>query len=259
MRAANLLGFMTALVITLPVAQGGVITWGTPADISGPTDVLTDGTVVDAFGFLPSGGEPTVNGVSFPAFATSGLTTSITNGNVTLSTTGSNDILDYGGFGGGGLTGNYASLMGAGDYAYAMGSDGTIVAQPLKVTVGGLTTGDSYQIEIWVNDSRIGPNGGLTSRYETVDGGPTLDFYLSGTGNGQYVIGTFVAPSPSVSFVLQGYDTNGSDLSAASQLNALEVLQVDPDPVPEPSSLILVGLGTLGFWSLRRVRKTQLS
>jgi hypothetical protein len=221
------------------------VIWNTPQNISAPTDVQTNGSLVYAFGF--AGTSETVNGITFATFATPGTTTSVTNGNLTLSTTGANPISNFAAFGAAApLTGSYAALMNAADYAMASGA----TAQPLDVTLGGLTLGATYQVEIWVNDARTGFN----TRSETA-GPTTLQFQVSATGNGQFETGTFTATGTSQMFVLQGSDTVHP--FSASQLNAIELLQTSS--VPEPATFALTG-GILALSSLllrRRSKKTQ--
>ena len=171
-RAASLLG--AVFLLALPAAQGS-ISWGTPANISGPSDVLT-GDVVDTCNF--SGGSLTVNTVPFSNCKQPDAT-SVTTGNVTVSTPGPYDVVDNTSAFTGSMPGNYGLLLGAADYAAGnSGIPGSseLIAQPLTVTIAGLVSTDTYEIEIWVNDSR--PSIGDT-RTETVDGGDTLDFYVA--------------------------------------------------------------------------------
>jgi len=245
MKISGLLGLGLVLV-ALPAAQASVI-WNTPQNISAPTDVQTNGSLVYAFGF--AGTAETVNGITFATFPTPGTSTSVTNGNLTLSTTGANNITNFAAFGAAApLTGSYAALMNAGDYAFASGA----TAQPLDVTLGGLTSGMTYQVEIWVNDARTG----FTTRSETA-GPTTLEFQVPATGNGQFETGTFTATGTSQTFVLQG--TDGSHPMSASQLNAIELLQTSS--VPEPATFGITG-GLLALSSLllrRRSRATSKS
>jgi hypothetical protein len=240
-KMSGLLGFVVA-VLAVPTAKASII-WSAPVNISGATDVQTNGTLSYAYSF---GSQEVVNGITFSTFSSPGNSTTVTNGNLTLSTTsGGNNISSSNVFGPGTLTGTYGALLSSGDYAFAAGS----TAQPLDVTLGNLTVGASYQVEIWVNDIRSGE----TSRSETV--GPTTLQFQTGTGNGQYETGTFVASSSSQTFVIQGSDSVHP--FSASQLNAIELLQT----TPEPATFGLTG-GILALSSLllrRRSRATRKS
>ncbi len=242
MKATRFLGLAAGLLM-LPAAWGTAITWGTPTNIASATDVVTNGSLVYAYDF--TGSSDLVNGITFSNFATTGTTQTVVNGNLTLTTSGgANDILNFNGFGAGATTGNYATLVGSGDYANGPIGD----AQPLDVTLGGLTSGVAYEVEIWVNDSRA---NGLT-RTESADAGPSLEFQNAGTGNGQFLIGHFTATGATQSFILQGFDTNQNHPSSATQLNGLELVQT----VPEPSSLLLAGLG-IGLLCVSRIRRAR--
>src|SRR5438874_12160706 len=59
-------------------AEGSVITWGAPTNISGDSDVRTDGTLVAAFNM--NGPAVTVNGVTFASFTYPFMATTATNG-----------------------------------------------------------------------------------------------------------------------------------------------------------------------------------
>ncbi len=253
MGTRGFLGLATVLM-ALPAAQATSISWGSPTNIASSTDVMTSGTLSYAYDF--TGGTVVVNGVSFSNFPTTGTTTSVTNGNLTVATVGNNDVMNFTGFLAGAMTGTYGTLVGSADYASASGSSSPITAQPLDVTLGGLTIGDSYSVEIWVNDSRTITSGFFnpTTRTETVDGGPTLSFQ-TGTGNGQFLVGTFVATGATQGFVVQGFDTNAAHGNAASELTALELS--DTTGTPEPSSMLLVGLGSAGLFYFARRRSAR--
>lgn len=115
----------------------------------------------------------------------------------------------------------------------------------IMLSWNGMTAGNIYQVELWVNDAR-----GL-GRTQTFTGGANTSASLAisptPSGPGQYIIGTFVA------------DISGSEnisLAAGSggygpMLNLVQIR--DLTPVPEPSTLALLsaGAGTMIF-SLRR-------
>jgi hypothetical protein len=229
---------LTIASLTLFPASAAVITWGPPQNIAGDSDVLTNGTVVDAFAMSATlSSAITVNGVTFQQF-NAPATLSVTHGNVTLS--GTVDTVNGHDNTFGSASAPFATL--SVNYQALLSSDANTTTDPtpdtLTTAIAGLTPGFDYEIEFWVNDSRgaIGP-----TRSETITGGPTLQFNTGAEGGvGQFIVGTFTADATTQSFGITG--TPGSFVS---QENALLVLATSP----EPGSLALVALGaalTLG-------------
>jgi len=153
------------------------VAFGPATTISGDADVYTAGTLVYAYDM--SGTAATVNGVAFTAESCAANF-----GSVTTTFTAC-----YGGYNSSsspfsGLTSSYKTVLTGGIYR-----DATAVT----VTLGGLTSGHTYAVQIWVDDSRG------SSRTETVtsSGGNTvtLSYCVGGAGGGvgQYTIGTFLA------------------------------------------------------------------
>ena len=207
------------------------IVWSTPTTIAATSDVLSSGTVVDAYDFGTTGllGS-TVNGVSFSPFITNGSATTV--GNVTLSDSGGvNNAF-------GSASAPFSNLPAA--YQTILASSSYTLAGGLTVTLGGLSSGQSYEAKFWVNDSR---NGIGTARQETItDSGVVSGTLLFDTGTegglGQFVVGTFTASGPTEQFLILG--------SVVSQINAFEVVQTSTSSAaPEPSSIVLFGSAAL--------------
>ena len=184
-------------------AAAQFVTFGPAQTISSASDVSTTGGAVAAYNF-DNGAATTVNGVTFsPASNT---------GSGSLSISGANG--QYGGFGSGSpafssLSGSYQSLLTNAAYA----DSGTV-----GITQSGLTAGERYQVQYFVNDSR-GGFGGRTVNVSS-SGGNTQNLQFNSDNSagsvGQYANGTFTAASGSVTITAAG--VGGSP----SQVNGLQ-------------------------------------
>src|SRR5258708_4568679 len=128
-------------------AEGSVITWGTPTNISGDSDVRTDGTLVAAFDM--NGPAVTINGVTFASFTYPLRAPTATNGNFTF-TESPGHLLAESTLGSGnppfnGLSANYQSLL-----STAISTDDN---NTLTLTISGLVLGQQYLFQWWLNAS----------------------------------------------------------------------------------------------------------
>jgi hypothetical protein len=135
---------------------------------------------------------------------------------------------------------NYSTLLTSG----AFGNNAT----PYSLTWDGMTAGNTYLVELWVNDGR---NSEVNARTETVTGGANtsafLDYGSGSNGPGQWITGTFVADnSGSETLTL----TPGSAIPSA-QLNLFQVRDLSPVPEPSTFAFLTAGAGAL-FCGLRR-------
>lgn len=105
------------------------------------------------------------------------------------------------------------------------------------MTFSGLTVGQEYAIQYWVQDSRTGV-GDINSRNLTLDTQTVLD-YNNGSGVGQWAIGTFTADNES--------QTINIAANSSVQVNMLQLRAI-----PEPGSALLGGLGLLALLRRRR-------
>lgn len=207
-------------------AHGSNINFGAGTNIAGPADVSLSGTLVKAYSF-GAAGTLQINGVSFADFDSQALDTKTGLGNVQPNTYGTN-----------GQSGDYATMMSNGDW-----NDGG----SSSITLNGLTSGHSYILQTWVNDSRL-CCGDRTNIYSgDAPGTDGVALFDGATNNGQYVIGTFVASGSSqiLNIDLNPGSTNNN------QINGLQLR--DTTNVPEPVSLGFLGAGALGLL-LRRHR-----
>jgi len=188
------------------------ITWQTPTTISGTSDVNTSGAYFGSW--APQDGSANshpVNGVTFQGFSD-------------LPGFNPGPTLDngYDGFGSPNTPDtNYNTLLQYGRFS----NEGS---SPATFSWSGMTPGNTYLIQVWVNDGRnIGQ-----SRSETVTGGDStsapLSFGSDGTGPGQYVIGTFVADNSGAQTLTMTASSSGPNPEPL--INLFQVRDITPKP-----------------------------
>lgn len=239
----------------------GVVTWQTVQAITGDSDVDTTGTPVYAYNFGPDSGASqvqgvTVQGVSFLAFGAPPLesgTKTITIGNVTLS----EDIGELNGFDTSANSGAFTTLSSS-----YKGLLGTAIAPSyfatMTLSLGGLETGKSYRLQLWVNDSKN--DEVFYKRVEVSGGGSTSEIktnvFSTLGGLGQYVIGTFTATGNIQDVLFNGMlEVGGTNNQKNPIVNAFQLRLESSGEVPEPASMVIFGLGALGL-ACRKRRRT---
>lgn len=241
--ASNSLATVTSTPITLTVAaipqpKPEGIFWGPAATSMEDADVATNGDGVVAFGAAPSA--VTLNGVTFNTFVASDVTPSpggfvqsgqngisATTGPVTTTLTigAGGTLYWYDGFSQSAapfsaLPTDYQNLLAAGNGDF--GND------PWTLAFTGLTPGATYEIQLWVNDSRSAGIGRFDVLSDGTQQSGLIPFNAQETigGVGAFIIGTAIA------------DTNG-DLTAtvqgnsSTQVNAFQ-LRALPSPTGKP-------------------------
>jgi len=232
--------FLTTLGATLissSLFSSAAILWSPAAYISGAdSDISTAGTLEYAYAINDS--DATVNGVLFEA---GGVTHNSGAQNFGSGNIGATTLVSFtaGGYNGGSaepwnsLSSGYQGLLDGGIFINSSSSTDHVV------TLGNLTDGQTYQVQVWFNDSRSGRD----SRINNLKGSNTVgvDYTPVDTqgGLGQYALGTFVASGTSEDLVMGSTTT--------PQLNAIQVRAI-----PEPSSFLLSGLGLLLVFRRRR-------
>lgn len=228
--AGGILGACLVGMLATAAKAQSTITWQNPVTISGASDVNTSGALFGTW--APYNGNAssglTVNGVTFQAFPDlPGASQTFDNGggNGTYASPGTADN-------------NYNMLLNAG----AFGNNST----PYSLSWNGMTVGNTYLVQFWVNDGR---NDTVNQRTETITGGANTSLALAygsgSSGAGQYILGTFVATSDSETLTL----TPGAAFPSA-QFNLLQVRDLTPVPEPSTLTLCLVSFGVL--FRLRR-------
>jgi hypothetical protein len=225
------------------------ITWGSATTVSGDSDVSTSGTLLYAYNVGASGvSSATVNTVTFASYVfPSAPAQTVTVGSVTFTESpgylwGSNSLGSSSApFSN--LSSGYKTLLGS-----AGGADNPVT---ITATLGGLTVGNQYQLQIWTSNPSNASNP-----YGTIIGDTTFTAGNSVTldpnttnasgGLGQYVIGTFTADGVSRTFTM-----NSSGFNAPS-LSAFQVRDVTPIPGPGGAAVVAL-FGT----ALARRRRTR--
>jgi hypothetical protein len=231
------------LALSPAAASAAVITWGSETDISADTDVSTTGTLIRAFHFGTSTAtNATVNGVLFEAFNVSVgaignfSTTSDLAGNTSSASAPFS-----------GLSPDYREVLGAAAFHSSSTS--------FTLTMSGLTVGQSYLFQTWVNDSVGSFRTGFSV---TVSAGDSAGLDRNTTnaegGLGQYVIGTFVADTATQTIAYSNDEIGGL-------VNAFQLRQLDTatSVVPEPASAVLWTLmGLTGSALMTRRRQVAM-
>jgi hypothetical protein len=202
------------------------VTWQAPVTISGPADVSTLGTYFGSW--APQNGNANslpVNGVTFQGFS-----------DLPFFTSGPTFDNGYNGFGSPNTSdANYNALLQYGRFS----NEGST---PATFSWSGMTPGNTYMVQLWVNDGRnIGE-----SRSETITGGTKtsapVSFGSDGTGPGQYIIGTFVANASGGQTLILTPFSSGSNPNP--QVNLVQVRDITSTLVAAPTITTFAVSGT---------------
>ena len=218
---ARILAALFSVVLMAASAGASTITWGPATDTTGPSDVSTAGFLVKAVDM--AGNAVTVNGVAFQ------------NGNQGGDESPFNGLGHNFDFAGG-------ADLGDPDFTELLTTAGwTSVTGPIDITLTGLTTGVTYDLQFFFMDQR----GCCNNRQFTATSGANQVTLEADPGNGlgapfgQFTIGTFVADGAT-----QGLSISGVGVT---QINAWQLRAI-----PEPGSLLLVGSGVALLAQRRR-------
>ena len=230
---------IAGLIAVAANAQNANITWGTPTTISGSSDVSTSGWLYgtwapgdDYYGDQTvNAANYTVNGVDFLTYGTAGVNFNITGSGINMDR--------YNGFANPNTAdANYNNLLQVAVFNWNAGSSDMIVSW------NNMTAGDTYLVQMWLNDGRSGQTG--TSTF-TGGANTSAAVAIGNSAPGQYIAGTFVA------------DNSGSEditMAPGIMLNLVQVRDLT-QPVPEPSTLAFLaggfGVMLLGFRRKSRV------
>lgn len=226
---------IAACLFSLQTTHAATIAWDAAAtNIAGDSDVSTNGT--SEWAYSNGGITGAVNGVTF-ASATAAGNADVTYAALTSSNaTAFRNLTDGSAFVG--LSTGYQDILRSGNFVGGGSGSAT-------VSLLGLTSGYTYEVQFWVNDARNRSDMETVPRETTIDGTSiVVDYNTTGAntdaGLGQYITGSFTADAATQNF---------SFTSGARQLNAI---QLRLTAVPEPSSTALLGLGGLAMILRRR-------
>ena len=238
----------TLAFATATTSYAANVNWGAATNITGNSDVSTAGALISAFTFGGQFDTPvatTVNGTLFQPFNVVFGNTSVTVGNTTLavsaaSLTGATVSAGAAPFSS--LSAAYQNLL------RTEVNSATLV--PMRMTLSGLTVGQSYQFQWWCNDSLLG--GSATSTTATAGNSVLLNSNTPNAlgGLGQFAIGIFTADATTQQIVF----TNSSNPTC---VNAAQLRLLPASAVPEPGSALagLLALGACAGGLLRRNRQ----
>ena len=207
-RRLALIGAVTGVVLLGHDVRAASITFSSPGNITGDSDVFNLGTTTYAFNWNTTAA---VNGVTFAGtVATTSVGTMLT----ISPSSGANSVGAYTS-----PTGNPFTSLSSGyktilsDAVYG----GAAVVE--TVNLNGLLPNHLYATQVWFNDPR--PKAGRNATITSVGGNSeTLQYsVLNVTGSpGQFTIGDFTAASTTQTFTITG--------SNSTQINALQVRDV---------------------------------
>jgi len=225
-------------------AQNANIAWQSPTAISGTSDVSTLGTLVGTWGPGDDwgGGNRSdyfpVNGVTFAAYGSGPFASFV-------STSGLDDRYEYYNSPGT-LDANYNYVLQTSIYSYG---------ENISLTWGGMTAGDTYELEFWVQDGR---NSTTAERSETLTGGANtsgaLAYGSGSTGPGDYIIGTFVSDGTGTE-TLTVTPSGGPDIGPSAQVSLMELRDITSVPEPSTLAFLATGAGAMFFGFRRKCQR----
>lgn len=219
-----------AIALATPaLTHASLVTWQAPQTITGDSDVVTTGTLIVAGNLAQLFSPTTINGVNFQGVPLGG------SGTVTTTAPSS-------------LSSNYLTMLNS---AFLVPADDTNVS----ITLAGLTVGNQYLVQFWVNNSGNSPSLGRFDFLTTIsdDLGNSVSLYdgdngiAAGPGNtnidpllGEYVIGTFTAAAGTQTFNFFSGEVPG--VVNGVQLRNITGVAAVPEPGTALAGVMLAGL-----------------
>lgn len=132
-----------------------------------------------------------------------------------------------------------------------------------SIDITGLTVGNQYMMQIFINDARSGRNSDwrvgfsdgmtdfATSFANGTFGQAKMNNSAAGEPSGDYVIGTFTSTTGGLNFEFNGTRDNFATFPASSQINGFQLRDLGP-AIPEPNSMIILTLTSLVLLKRKR-------
>ncbi|MFZ2656695.1 MAG: hypothetical protein WAX69_17305 [Victivallales bacterium] len=208
---------MVALCVygLVSVASAGTITWNTPQNITGDSDVSTNGVFNRAYIFDGMAGKTTtVNGVTFSQFrdqTTDTKTLFYVPNNPAIFDSGNSPFVN--------LSSSYKRMLASGMWKSNGGTP--------TVTLSNLVAGNYYEVQIWVNDPR-----GTGPRTMTVSGSGAILYSVAGNTKGvpgQFMIGSFKADATSQKLSFNAV------VGGTPQINGMQLREITAPPAITPT------------------------
>ena len=242
--AVSRVAVLAVLSAAASAASGATITWGAGQSITGNTDVSTAGSL--KYAYNPGTTSTIINGVPFvavPTVGTAAPSASSGNGDFTVIETQGQHLV--GGYYGGSATGTFPTLTTA--YQALLGDFvGSGFTESLQVTLGNLTAGQKYQVQVWANDSFSAGTNLSTFTPESLkavlDGTTQISTNVPNVvgGLGQYSLGTFTADATSQTFLISAAGGSVDLYGNAPVFSGMQLRAV-----PEPTMLGGLALASL--------------
>ncbi len=235
-RNARTIMFVSLVVFGLTrAASAATITWSAPHAISGPSDVVNTGQLFDSIMFSSNNpnASTTVNGVTFDRAVFPGGAAPYGQNSAAgnIQTLEDNDQPTSAP-----TTGNaaYDKLLSTESY--------TNPGSQYNITLSGLHVGQNYLVQAWVDD-QFSTNPSFAGQNSlSLNYGQANAIVVP---NGDYIVGRFTADATTETLTWGG----NSGGYAWSTIDALQVR------TPEPSSMVLCGLGAVGLLVAARRRR----